>query len=125
MVLIQRALAFYEKTLGPIHHNTATSMGNLGEVYRRQGEIDRAEPLLKAALAAFEGLDADQPSVATCLNNLAGIDESRGEYKEAAARLERAVAILDKAIGPDHPDTVKVRANLAALRTVLTEADKP
>jgi hypothetical protein len=38
---------------------------------------------------------------------------------EAEPPMRRALAIFEKSLGPDHPNTVRVRNNLAALEAVL------
>src|SRR5262245_9202107 len=52
--LFRRALAIYEKTLGPAHPFTATALANLGAVYQAQKRYREAEPLLQRALAIRE-----------------------------------------------------------------------
>jgi tetratricopeptide (TPR) repeat protein len=50
------------------------------------------------------------------LNNLAGLYESQGKHDEAEPLYERALAIYEKALGPDHPYTATSLNNLARLR---------
>jgi Tetratricopeptide repeat len=54
---------------------------------------------------------------ATCLNNLAYLLRSQGDYATARPLFERAPAICDQCLGRDHPSTRTIRANLAALDT--------
>jgi len=49
------------------------------------------------------------------LNNLAGLLEAQGDLTAARPLLERALAICEQALGPDHPHTNRVRQNLASL----------
>ncbi|MCI0645537.1 MAG: tetratricopeptide repeat protein, partial [Chloroflexi bacterium] len=49
------------------------------------------------------------------LNNLGGLLHGQGDLAGARPYYERALAINEKALGPDHPDTQLVRRNLAAL----------
>jgi tetratricopeptide (TPR) repeat protein len=50
----------------------ATSLNNLAELYRIQGNYGDAEPLYQRALRIWEtALGPDHPLVATSLNNLA------------------------------------------------------
>ncbi|GJL61086.1 MAG: hypothetical protein NPIRA03_39430 [Nitrospirales bacterium] len=71
--LFQRALAIQEQDLGPTHPDVATSLNNLGELYRSQGQYADAEPLYQRALAIREeALSPTHPDVATSLNNLGG-----------------------------------------------------
>jgi tetratricopeptide (TPR) repeat protein len=57
---------------GPDHRYVAVTLNNLADLYRRRGEYDKAEPLLRRALAIWEkGLGPDHPDVAICLENYA------------------------------------------------------
>ena len=55
------------------------------------------------------------PETAATLHNLAGVYNEQGKYTEAEPLYKRALAIYEQKLGPDHPDTVKVRNNLADL----------
>ena len=45
----ERALAIWEKALGPDHPNIAASLNNLAELYRATERIDEAEKLEQRA----------------------------------------------------------------------------
>jgi tetratricopeptide (TPR) repeat protein len=82
--LFKRALAIYEKALGPEHPQVAESLNNLAVLYYGQGRYGEAEPLYKRALAIYEkALGPEHPHVATSLNNLAGLYYFQGRYGEA------------------------------------------
>jgi tetratricopeptide (TPR) repeat protein len=51
--LYKRALAIWEKALGPDHPELAQSLNNLSVVYQDQGRYAEADTLLKRALAIF------------------------------------------------------------------------
>jgi hypothetical protein len=51
---MERALAIYEKVLGPEHRHTAASMGNLATLLSTQGDLAGARPLYERALAIRE-----------------------------------------------------------------------
>ncbi len=55
------------------------------------------------------------PDVALGLNNLALLFYDQGKYTEAEPLYQRALAILEKALGPDHPDLVTGLENYARL----------
>ena len=57
----------------------------------------------------------EHPNTATSLNNLAGLLESEGDYAAAKPLYERALAIIEKALGADHPNTSTNLNNLAYL----------
>src|SRR5439155_366580 len=53
--------------------------------------------------------------VAASLNNVARVLEETGDYAGARPLYERALAIKEKALGPDHPDVARSVGNLANL----------
>jgi Tetratricopeptide repeat len=53
--------------------------------------------------------------VATDLNNFAGLLQAQGDFAEARPLYERALAIREKVLGPEHPDTATSLNNLALL----------
>jgi tetratricopeptide (TPR) repeat protein len=112
--LFERALAIYEKALGPDHPYTATSLNNLASVLEAQGELAAARPLFERALAIDEkALGPDHTDTAKSLNNLAYVRQAQGDLAAARPLLERALAICEKALGPDHTDTARSLNNLA------------
>ena len=67
----ERALAVWEKALGPGHPRIASSLGNTGSVLADLGEYERAKGLQERALTIWEpALGPDHPKVAMTLNNL-------------------------------------------------------
>ena len=114
--LFRRALAIFEKALGPNHPETATSLNNLALLHDAQGRYPEAEPLHQRALAIREkALGLDHPQTATSLNNLAELYRAQGRYLEAEPLYRRALAIREKALGPDHPWTATSLNSLAEL----------
>jgi hypothetical protein len=47
--MYMRALAGYEKALGPEHSSTLNTVNNLGLLYRDQGKLEAAEQMFKRA----------------------------------------------------------------------------
>ena len=69
----------------------------------------------------------DHPSVATSLNNLAGLYYTQGKYAEAKLLYKRSLAIFEKVLGPKHPNTMTVKENYAVVLRKLNrtvEAEK-
>ena len=54
-------------------------------------------------------------AVGTSLSNLAGMYMDQGRYAEADPLFKRALAIDEKALGPEHPDVGQSLNNLAAV----------
>jgi len=53
--------------------------------------------------------------VATSLSNLAALHDSQDQYAKAEPLYNRALAIREKALGPEHPDVATSLNNLAML----------
>jgi tetratricopeptide (TPR) repeat protein len=81
----------------------------------RAGEYDRAVVVTRDALRiAEQDGGPDHPDVATSLNNLAFLYQTRGDYAAAEPLYTHALAIFVRAHGPDHPDAATSLENLAA-----------
>ena len=63
-----------------------------------------AEKQWSAALKEAEGFGPQDPRLATTLNNLGEVYRAQGRYAEAEPLYKRALAIREKALGPEHPD---------------------
>jgi len=61
--------------------------------------------------------------VATSLNNLAALYKTQGDYAKAEPLYKRALAIFEKALGPNHPDVAQSLGNMATLYRA-TKRDK-
>ncbi len=82
----------------------------------RQGRYDEALTVAQRALAIREKVLAPEHSdVATSLNNLALLYDTKGDHGQAELLYQRALAIREKVLGPDHPDVAISLNNLAAL----------
>ncbi len=53
--------------------------------------------------------------MATSLNNLAGLYQTQGHHAVVEPLYERSLAIVEKALGPEHPDVATSLNNLAVL----------
>jgi tetratricopeptide (TPR) repeat protein len=115
-LLFDRSLSLYERTLGPEHPHTATSLNNLAGLLDAQGNYAAARPLFERVLAIREkALGAEHPDTGASLNNLAGLLRAQGDYAGAKPLFERALAISEKALGAEHLHTGTSLNNLALL----------
>jgi CHAT domain-containing protein/Tfp pilus assembly protein PilF len=102
--LAQRALAIFEKELGPDHPNVGTSLNNLAVLYENLGHYGGLETLYQRSLAIREkALGPNNPAVALSLHSLAELYVTQGRYADAEPFVMRALTINEKAFGPDHP----------------------
>jgi tetratricopeptide (TPR) repeat protein len=53
--------------------------------------------------------------VARSLNNLAGLYDAQGQYTDARPLYQRALAIFEKVLGPQHPTVATCLENYAFL----------
>jgi len=82
---------------GPQDPRLATTLNNLGEVYRAQAKYAEAEPLYMRAMAIYEKtLGPEHPDVAQSLENYAALLRKTGRDDEAVKLEARAEAIRAK-----------------------------
>lgn len=94
----------------------ATSLNNLAEVYRVQGDLSKAEPLFKEALEVREAkLGDDSEEVALSLNNLAAVYQAQGRYEAALPLFKKSLAVMERVHGKDHPQVGIALNNLAGI----------
>jgi CHAT domain-containing protein/Tfp pilus assembly protein PilF len=140
--LHHRVLAIHEKALGKEHPTTATSLSNLGNVLYLQGKFKEAEEVHRRALAIREKvLGSEHPDTATSMNNLANVLQEQGKdellspsearalarsnlqaYSETENLFRRALAVQERALGPNHPATANTLNNLS---TYLDRRGRP
>ncbi len=102
-------------------HACAQSEYSEGE---KKDEYSEAEKMLEGVLSRAEGCSSSRPScrpdvkphfVSGILNDLAKINVAQGKYAKAERRIRRALAIREKAFGPEHPSVAQSLNDLANL----------
>jgi tetratricopeptide (TPR) repeat protein len=112
----RRAVALMEEHFGPDNEETATSLNDLGVLYKYWGRYDQAETVYRRAHLILESLyGPDAPELAGILYNLAGLDHARGRYAEAEPLCRQALALQETAFADDHPKLAVTRGTLAAI----------
>ncbi|KAL2817330.1 hypothetical protein BJX63DRAFT_385723 [Aspergillus granulosus] len=100
--MYQRALAGYEKALGPNHTSTLDTVNNLGILYKDQGKLEEAEEMYQRALAGYKrALGPDHtthPPTLNTVNNLGLLYSDQGKLKEAEEMYQRALTGKEKAL---------------------------
>ena len=93
----EEALKVAEKTFGSDDPRVATSLNNLGFVYKVQARYIEAEPLFKRSLKIEEGARGkDHPNVADILTNYAKLLRNTKRQKAAEELETRAKLIHEK-----------------------------
>ena len=81
----------------------------------KEGRLDDAETRLRAAEKEARALGRMIPRLATTLDHLAWVLASEGKAVEAEPLAKSALAIREKAFGPEHPDVVLSLNTLASV----------
>jgi tetratricopeptide (TPR) repeat protein len=93
----------------------ALVLNNLGLLYFDQGKLAEAESLLHVALEIREAhYGSKHQYVAETLVNLAELSLQETRTEDALELFQRALAILQYTLGPDHPETQEARQDYAA-----------
>lgn len=115
-VLLQRAIAVGEKTIGRSHADMAMRLNNLALVHHRTGNHEEARPLFEEALEITRNMPRPDPKVVSLrLNNLGHCLHMLGRCEEAESHYRESIAIGEGALGADHPALAKRTLNLAHL----------
>ena len=105
-----------EKASGPENLRLAAYLDNLANLYIKQHQYSKAEPLCRHALAIRESrLGAEHPSVAASLMTQAELCRGQRQYPQADALYARAELIQEKSLGPNHPSISNTLRKWAAL----------
>jgi eukaryotic-like serine/threonine-protein kinase len=96
--------------------HTAVLLRNVvGRTYINLGAIDKARPVLEAAVAlATAKLGPDHRATLMCRDNLGVMLSESGEQEQAEAVQREVLTRRLAAFGPDDPDVASSRVNLAA-----------
>src|SRR5262249_40488038 len=119
--LLKRALAIWEKALGPDNTRVAMGLSNLAVTERHNGDYAAARSLYERALVIFEKTIGPGADFATCMNNLGDLLDDMGDYATAGPLHERALSIQKQTLGPDHPDVAMSLDSLARWHAVKGE----
>ena len=115
--LLERAMAIFERVLGPGHPSVATVANNLGGRYFVAGDLGHALASFDRSLAIKQRtLGSEHPDLGPTLVNRGMVLGSLGRNDEAARDLERAEAIFETARGPDHRDVAHPLYQLGIVR---------
>jgi tetratricopeptide (TPR) repeat protein len=89
-----------------------------GRAAYKRGDYADAEQIFLRALETAETFGRDDARIALTLNDLGLLFKAQGRYGEAETALERALPIMEKALGPEHRDVAANLNNLADLFSV-------
>jgi CHAT domain-containing protein/tetratricopeptide (TPR) repeat protein len=105
------------KSIGQGDPATVGVAVTLADTFRADGQLAKAEPLARAAVAAAQEIAGpdrqDHPALSKALTTLAQILTEQGKFAEAEALCRRAIANTTRYFGPDHPNVAYTELYLA------------
>ena len=121
-----QVIAIDQQSPSENHRDLATHLNNLAELYHTQECYSKAEPLYEQAIEIAKHFPPeDHTLLAAYLNNLALLYQSQGRYSEAEPLYLEAWGIDYRALGSEHPDTVRQWDNLSDfLMEVVSEGQE-
>jgi tetratricopeptide (TPR) repeat protein len=91
-------------------------MNNLAKVYRDEGKLDQAEPLVSRVLEAYKRTLGEQhPYTLLAMSNLGVLYRSEGKYDQGAILLRKALEERRRTLGDEHANTLYSMYQLARL----------
>ena len=81
----------------------------------QQSNYAEAVAQSKAALKAREAFGSEYPRLANTFSNLSLFYNAQGKYARAEPLYRRALAIVEKVLGPEHPNVASDLNNLARI----------
>jgi tetratricopeptide (TPR) repeat protein len=111
-----RALPVYQRNVRPDDPELTVALSNMFIVLTAQHRSAEGEPYLRRALAIVEKSFPGSLKMANLQICLAALEAERANLKESASLLQKAMAIQERVLGPDHPELAHA---LAAYSTVL------
>ena len=114
--LLDRGAAQVDSSLSSQPEVQAQLRGVLGSVYVNLGVLERAEPLLRSALAQQRALHGDRHAeVAAAMDRLGDLLRRQSHFAEAEPLLREALAQRRALVGTLHADTAESIDHLATL----------
>jgi tetratricopeptide (TPR) repeat protein/CHAT domain-containing protein len=102
--------------LGENHSAYASSLGNLGAMYKSLGRYAEAEPLFQQAVEIQRRTGGENDrGLAVSLHNLSVLYEAMGQFPQAESLCLQALEIRRRGLGEEHPDYAASLNGLASI----------
>jgi predicted enzyme related to lactoylglutathione lyase len=107
------------------HEDYATLLNNIGSVYDKIGDYNKALEFYEKALNIRKKvLGTEHPNTATSYNNIGSTYDSMGDYNKALEFYENALNIREKVLGTEHPDTATSYNNIGGVYDSMGDYNK-
>jgi len=114
------ALAIQTKIQGPDHHDLLGALNGLATIDVVEHRLDEAEALLGRAMSIVEKrLNMQHQDAAMTMENLGLLETARSEFDRAQDHFDRAQDIFAARLGPDSPECLAVRLDVANLQSAM------
>lgn len=117
--LFKEARRIRETLFGPDSAEAKEAAGHLGVLYAQRGDTKQAMELLGGLTGPGSSQAAETLEAAKTLNNMAVAYQKAGDYAKVEPLLQRALAIIERFRGKEHPDTASALNNIASLKMAL------
>ena len=111
--LYLESLSIYRALLDKNHPAIANLLNNLAVMYNGAGDPEKAEPVLREAIAIFERLPVPPYEYGTALSNLSYLCRISGRTTEAEQHVRRAIVVFRSAVGDANPYLAGATTELA------------
>jgi tetratricopeptide (TPR) repeat protein len=105
------------KIFGPNHPNLASSLNNLGMLYKEVKNYPEAEKLLQEALSIDRKALGESRSVAITLSNLGSLNLERGQLPLSEDYHRQALVLAKKMYGENNPELADYFERLGVVLT--------
>ncbi|AKS41541.1 serine/threonine-protein kinase [Wenzhouxiangella marina] len=113
---MERAVEGRRRVNGNDSMDTLFALKELAFLQHDQGEFDQALANYQEALEIGRRVAPESGDVARTLNNMASLQEQRGDLASAEALLRESLALRQVIFGPDDVNTLRVEHNLCRVR---------
>ena len=114
----------FKSLTDPINELRAIRLSRKGAKAAQAGDIDACEKLYRRGLAIMERTFGNAEATAAYTVTLSGLLQSQGRLEEAVPFYERSLTILEKALGPEHPDVATILEDYASLLRQTSRSDE-
>lgn len=116
--LYEEAIATRRRILGDVHPEVAVALNSYAMLLDLTGDSDRAIAGYRELIRIQEQIHGDRPhpDLAAIYNNFGASLRAAGALDEAADYFGRAIAMVDAALEPGHPNRAYARVGLAGVR---------
>jgi tetratricopeptide (TPR) repeat protein len=100
---------------GAINRRSASTLNNLGLLYKRRRKVKKAEAYLRRAQRAYEVTAPGCRQLTSVLYHLATLHHAQRQYTEAESLYQRCIVLTKRVFGENHPKLAKRLSGYARL----------